>query len=238
MSRRANKKKGSRKKAEAETFGTVWSFGFFLATLSNYLLCPVVFILLLVSPVRERYFDEVIIAYCFGLFSAGLLVSTSKIRKLRTIIHEIKHAIMVLLTGNKVKSIKADKYEGHVEYKLYQNRAHLAPLIKLAPYFFPLFSLPMLGMAVFFDSYVAVICSLGLGAALAADICFGIEEIHPFQTDFKKLLGGIFISKAYLVGFYLLWPSVITLWVRSGGDGIFRGAAFVGKIILLRFGLV
>jgi hypothetical protein len=229
MSRRAN-----RNKKDEQDFGSVWSLGFFLATIANIMLCPVVILLILVSPQRTFLYDEAIMAYGFGLISATLIVGSSKIHKLRTIIHEIKHAVMVLLTGNKLKSIVANKHDGYVEYKMYTNRLHFAPLIKLAPYFFPLFSLPMFGVAILFDSYYLVLCSLLLGAALAADTAFGVEEIHPFQTDFKKLLGGFFLSKIYIVGFYLLWFSCVTLWVRSGPDGIWRGFSFLGELILLK----
>jgi hypothetical protein len=228
MRRRAKNKK------QEQEFGTVWSLGFFMATLANILLCPLILLLILVSPVRELYHEECIMAYGFGLIAAVLIVASSKIHKFRTIIHEVKHAVMIMLTGNKLKSIVAEKHEGHVEYQMYKERLHFAPLIKLAPYFFPLFSLPMFGIAMIFDSFYAVFCSLLLGASLGADAAFGIEEIHPFQTDFKKLLGGFFISKIYLVGFYLFWSLSLTLWVRSGPDGIYKGIAFVGNLLVSR----
>jgi hypothetical protein len=227
--------RGSAKnKSQEQQFGTVWSLGFLLATLGNILLCPFVLLMILISPVREQLYDESIMAYGFGIIASVLIVASSKIYKLRTIIHEVKHAVMILLTGNKLKSIVAEKHTGHVEYKMYKNRVHFAPLIKLAPYFFPLFSLPMLAIAILFDSYYAVFCSLLLGASLGADTAFGIEEIHPFQTDFKKLLGGFFISKLYLVGFYMFWSLSLTLWVRSGPGGIYKGLTFFGDLILSR----
>jgi len=231
MSRRAN-----RKKQDETTFGSVWSFGFFLATLSNLMLCPLVYMLLLVSPERKVLATQVLTAYGFGLVAAGLIVSTSKISRLRTIIHELKHAVLVVLTGNKLNNFVADKHEGYVEYKMYENKLHFAPLIKLAPYFFPLFSLPMIIAFMVLDSFFPVQCAVLLGIALASDICFGVEEIHPFQTDFKKLFGGFIISKIYLVGFYLLWPAVLTLWVRSGPEGILDGSAILAEIILRRIG--
>ena len=228
MRRRAKNKK------QEQQFGTVWSLGFFVATLGNILLCPFVLLLILISPVRQNLYDESIMAYGFGIIASVLIVASSKIHKLRTIIHEIKHAVMILLTGNKLKSIVAEKHHGHVEYKMYKDRVHFAPLIKLAPYFFPLFSLPMFAIAIIFDSHYAVVCSLLLGASLGADAAFGIEEIHPFQTDFKKLLGGFFISKLYLVGFYLFWSLSLTLWVRSGPDGLYKGLSFLGDLIISR----
>ncbi len=225
----------AKNKNQEQQFGTVWSFGFFIATLGNVLLCPFLLLLLLVSPVREFFYYESVMAYGFGIIASVLIVASSKIHKLRTIIHEVKHAIMILMTGNKLQSIVAEKHEGYVEYKMYQDKMHFAPLIKLAPYFFPLFSLPMFCIAMIFDSVNAVFCSLLLGISLGADAAFGIEEIHPFQTDFKKLLGGFFISKLYLVGFYLFWSLTLTLWVRSGFGGILQGFSFLGELLILRF---
>lgn len=222
----------AKKKKDEQNFGSVWSFAFFLATISNIFLCPVIAFLILVSPLRELNYNESIMAYGFGIVSSVLIVASTKMRKFRTIIHEIKHAVMILLTGNKLKSIVAEKHEGYVEYKMYQDKMHFAPLIKLAPYFFPLFSLPMFFIALIFDSTNVVLCSLLIGFTLGADTAFGIEEIHPFQTDFKKLLGGFFISKVYLVGFYFMWWLSLTLWVRSGAGGIYSGFEFIGELII------
>lgn len=230
MSRRARKKKNKKK----EEFGTVWSFGFVFATVSNFFLAAFFLLLILVSPSRGLFHEETFMAYGFGLLTSILIVASSRIRKLRTIIHEIKHAVMILMTGNKVNNIVAKKDEGYVEYQMYENKMHFAPLIKLAPYFLPLFSFPMLGVAVLFDPWFSVFCSLLLGGALGADIAFGIEEIHPFQTDFKKLLGGFFISKLYLVGFYLFWPLLVTLWVKCGSHGILSGFSILGQLLISR----
>lgn len=139
----------------------------------------------------------------------------------------MKHAVVVLLTGNKLKKIVAESGEGYVEYQMYKEHVHFAPLIALAPYFFPILSFPGFICVALYDANYPVQGSLALGFLLGADICFGIGEIHPHQSDFKQVVGGALFSRLYLMGFYILWPCLITLWVKSGLDGINKGAILI-----------
>ncbi len=205
----------------------VFSVGFILATFGNIVICIPIVLLLLVSPLREHLGKECLIAYFAGTFSSVVMVTSSKLPKFRTILHEIKHAMVVLLTGNKLNKIVAGAGEGHVEYQMYKSQMHFAPLIALAPYFFPLLSLPGFICVALYDTSYPVQGAMILGFLLGSDICFGIGEIHPHQTDFKQVVGGAFFSKIYLVGFYILWPCLISLWVKSGIDGIQKGAFLV-----------
>lgn len=219
------------KKAEKDP-KAIFSLGFILATIGNIFLCFPIVILLLASPLREVLGKECLIAYSASLFSAVVIVTSTKMEKFRTIIHEIKHAVVVKLTGNKLKKIVAESGEGYVEYQMYKDQVHFAPLIALAPYFFPLLSLPGFICVALYDTSYPVQGALALGFLLGADICFGIGEIHPHQTDFKQVVGGAFFSKLYLVGFYILWPSLITLWVKSGITGIQHGILFVTEHVI------
>ncbi len=205
----------------------VFSFGFILATIGNIVLSIPIVLLLLVSPLRETLGKECLIAYFAGAFSASTIITSSSIQKFRTIIHEVKHAVVVMLTGNKLNKIVAGHGEGYVEYQMYKSQVHFAPLIALAPYFFPLLSLPGFVCIALYDTSYPVQGAMVLGFLLASDICFGIGEIHPHQTDFKTIVGGAFFGKIYLVGFYILWPCLMTLWVKSGVDGTQKGVLFV-----------
>ena len=217
--------KNTKKKEKEQK--AIFSLGFFLATIGNIVICIPIVLLLLVAPLREHLGKECLIAYFAGSFSAVIIVTSSKMQKFRTIMHEIKHAMVVLLTGNKLKKIVAESGEGFVEYQMYKSQVLFAPLIALAPYFFPLLSLPGFVCVALYDTSFPVQGALALGFLLASDICFGIGEIHPHQTDFKQVVGGAFFSKLYLVGFYILWPCLMTLWVKSGIDGIQKGMFFI-----------
>ena len=135
----------------------------------------------------------------------------------------MKHAVVVILTGNKLNKIVANADDGFVEYQMYESRLHFAPIISLAPYFFPFFSLPIFVGALLVEHQSLVLASLILGAGLASDICLGVGEIHPSQSDFKSIFGGFWLSKLYLVGFYLFWPTFLFLWVNSGSKSILSG---------------
>ena len=217
--------KNSKKKEKEQK--AIFSFGFILATIGNIIICIPIVLLLLVAPIREHLGKECLIAYLAGSFSGIIIITSSKILKLRTIIHEIKHAVVVILTGNKLKKIVAESGEGYVEYEMYKTQVHFAPLIAIAPYFFPLLSLPGFICVALYDTSYPVQGSLILGFLLWSDICFGIGEIHPHQSDFKQVMGGMFFSKLYLIGFYILWPCLITLWVKSGIVGIQKGIFFI-----------
>lgn len=226
-----NKKNKSKNKENKEP-KAIFSLGFILATFGNIFLCFPIVLLLLISPTRAHFGKECLIAFFASAFSATIIITSSKIPKFRTIIHEIKHAVVVILTGNKLNKIVAESGEGFVEYQMYNSTVHFAPLIALAPYFFPLLSLPCLICVALYDTSYPVQGSLALGFALACDICLGLGEIHPHQSDFKQVVGGAIFSKLYLVGFYILWPSLITLWVKSGITGIQHGILFITEHIV------
>ena len=228
----AKEKKGKKvKQPKAQ-----WSFSFLLATIGNFFLFSLVFILFVLSPIREILHRESLIAFSSGFFLMALVIITTKMSKLRVIIHEMKHAVVVILTGNKLGKIVANQEDGFVEYQMYENRLHFGPIISLAPYFFPLFSLPMMFVALIFEGRSLVVASLFLGICLSLDVCLGIAEVHPSQSDFRTLVGGFFLSKLYLVGFYLFWPFFIVLWVYSGTAGLHQGLETFGFMILSKIG--
>ena len=135
--------------------------------------------------------------------------------KFRTFIHELKHFILVVLSGNKVKDFHFDTHTGHVEFAMYSNKVHFGPFIAMAPYFLPLFSLPTLIACFVFEEWNKPMLCILLGITLAADISMAYKEIHPHQTDFKKIFGGFLICALYLAGFHLMWTSLCLLWVLS-----------------------
>lgn len=202
-----------RKKKEQDTVGNI---GFLLAIPSSYLL---VFILAAAGLILASYYPQdrtkwsLFLACALGTAS---VISTSKIYKLRVLVHEIKHAILVILTGNKLERMEVSEREGLVTYLMYSKKKHFAPLITLAPYFLPLTSAPILVAAIYYERDYPLMLSALLGISFAADICFGVQDLHPAQTDLKKILGGFFTAGLFLAGMYLLWAIICALWLIAG----------------------
>lgn len=194
----------------------VGNFGFFLAIPSSYIIVFILsfaaFYLLSIYPQNKEKWS----LFLVGAISATSFISTSKLYKLRVFIHELKHAIVVILTGNKLQEMKVGKREGHVTYLMYWNKKHFAPLITLSPYFLPLLSAPVLMLAMYFEKDYPLLFSAILGITLAADLTFGVQDLHPAQTDLSKLFGGFFIAGLFLTGMYLAWSLICILWMIAG----------------------
>lgn len=159
----------------------------------------------------------------WGLFGFGLIGAFSFIigmnsQKFRTFIHELKHAVVVIFTGNKIREFHVDKHVGHVKYDLLVNKAYLAPLIILAPYFLPIISFPILVACVVVGEKYLELALVSLGAALGADILMGYQEIHSNQSDLQKVFGGFLFAGLFIVVFQLFWTSFCLLWVNSGTE--------------------
>jgi len=210
-----------------------FSFAFLLSIISNYLLAAV-FLLTAISY-QAQYNIDIQEWYVFGigvLGAVGLIVS-SKISKFRVFIHELKHSILVGLTGNVLKDFEVKEKTGHVKYQMYQNKVHYAPLISLAPYFFPLFSLPVFIAVLFLRETYIIQSIILLGFSLGADMTFSVSEIHSHHTDFQVIFGGFLVSALYLVGFYMMWSLACMMLAIYGIDS-FNTALNIGYELVLK----
>ena len=160
------------------------------------------------------------------------VLATSKMETFRTLIHETKHAFVILLTGNKLTKMRVGEGEGHVDYELYRDKLHFGPLITLAPYFFPLLSLPVLTGCLLFEFWNKVFLTLLLACALSFDLTLGISELHPHQNDLKSIRGGFFAGALYLAGFYIWWTLACLIWTVAGGRGFLLVGEFLVRSIL------
>lgn len=201
------------KKKEPDTVGNL---GFLLAIPSSYLL---VFICAAAALILASYYPQDKTKWSLFLACAlgtTTIISTSQIYKLRILIHEIKHAILVMLTGNKLQTIEVGEREGLVTYLMHFDKKHFAPLITLAPYFLPVISLPILVAAIYYENDYPLFFSSLLGVGFAADLSFGVQDLHPAQTDLKRFFGGFLIAGLFLAGMYLLWGLICILWLIAG----------------------
>jgi len=155
-------------------------------------------------------------AFLLGVLLAIVYYSFAKVRKFRTIIHELKHALLVIFSGNRVTDFHFDTDTGHVRYQMRSDKVHFGPWISLAPYYLPLFSFPVLALCILIEGYNDTLMSFVLGLSMAADIMLGLGDLHPHQTDIKSIRGGIFISGPFLASHFFVWTLICSLWVLSG----------------------
>ena len=201
-----------------------FSLAFLLAIPGNFILAGILiitFFSLFENSIIEK---ENWAIFATGLIGSLVVIGTTKMPTFRTFIHELKHALLVVFTGNKVKNFHVDTHTGHVEFQMCSTKVHFAPIIALAPYFLPIFSFPILAVCIFLEPLYGPILCLVLGLALAADISLGISEIHSHQTDLKKVMGGFLGSALYLSGVHLMWFAACIIWVQGGRAGyLFAG---------------
>ena len=166
--------------------------------------------------------------FIFGLLASGVIVGTSKIPKLRTFVHEFKHAVMIFLTGNRLKDFHFEAGTGHVKYSIYSDKLRFEPFISLAPYFLPIFSFPVLLIWLVASDFLPPISKVLLGITLGADLIFSYQEIHGHQSDFHKIRGGLISSFFFIICAVFLWVNICFLWILAEH----RGFVFAGKVLL------
>jgi hypothetical protein len=232
MSKR-NRKKNKVSKASL-TKKNPFSIWFLFAIPSNFLLgCALIIALI---GLQELAYIRSQTLTCFGTGVLGglIIIGTSQMHKARTFIHELKHAFVVMLTGNRVRDFHFDTHTGHVSFTMCSTKLHFAPLITLAPYFFPMFSLPLLIVCILCDQFYLYPLSFALGFALASDISLGFTELHPHQSDLHRVPGGFIFALLYLSGFHLMWTSFVLVWVFAGRNGyIYTGYLMLEFVELL-----
>jgi len=215
MFRKRFRKKNRQKSQDTKVGG----IGFLLAIPSIFIL-GLYGLVIVISLFNLHGFNT----FVWARFGSGVIVtviftSVIKMPHFRTFIHEIKHGAVVLLTGNSVRNIRVKKHTGQIDYAMRYDKLHFGPIIGLAPYFFPLLSLPVFIVALFYqDSYLTYLL-ITLGATLAFDTATGIYEIHPHQTDIKRTFGGFPIAGSFIAGCHLTWINACLIWAIGGREG-------------------
>ena len=170
-----------------------------------------------------------IVIFCHSFLAGILIASTLLSERIRTLLHELKHAAVVVLSGNKVKEISVGSGEGHVHYEAYEDKSHLEPFVAMAPYFFPLLSLPILIGSFFIDAFYPTAALYCLGIFYGIDLATGYLEITSYQSDLKRIYGGFIATRAFLVSVNFLYLSLVLFWALSGRPGIFLSLELLSK---------
>lgn len=169
--------------------------------------------------------------FCYNFALACVWLISFDLLRTKVLIHELKHAVTVLLTGNRLTGIKIAKHSGHVSYQMYMDSLHFVPFILLAPYVFPLFSGPVLIAAIILEPEHLPLMQGLLGFALAVDLTTNVRELHPQQTDLKRIFGGFLPVIFYIMEANLVWILICLLWMIEGREGFVRFGGFALMII-------
>jgi hypothetical protein len=166
--------------------------------------------------------------WLLGGVSLGLIIAPAFSKgRVYVFIHEVKHAILASLAGNKWKGMKVGSQNGSFEYVFYKHTAHLNAFIFLAPYWFPIISIPVWLLCL--TNWDPQGLKLALGAALGADVYMGLKDMGPHQTDLSRIRGGVLVAKSYI----LLMTTLVCSLVTIGGILGLIGFKLLGAGILL-----
>lgn len=168
-----------------------------------------------------------LIPFGIGLGAAFLFAASKGMAGLQTIFHEFRHAAVVILTANKFSKVE---FYGAAEQERTGAKArclyHLRPgawgkitdpLIAVAPYSFPLLTLPVLAVVYFVppQHIEGILFSVGL----AAGIDVGVAARHFFNSnnhssgDFASITFGFLIGTPFCVLANLLVIEVVSIWL-------------------------
>ncbi len=158
----------------------------------------------------------------FGISAALSLILWSQLglQRIRTLMHEFKHAMAVMLTGGRVDKIELlEDGGGNIQYSHYDEGRRHAAIIALAPYFFPLLSFPALLICLVSPEDERSYFLLALGFTLAADLATGTRDIGPHQTDIQHVFGKFYLAGFFIAAADLCWLGIASIWVAGGRRG-------------------
>lgn len=157
--------------------------------------------------------------FLIGALIGWTIASTLIAGRLAVFFHELNHKVLSGLVGNKPKKLKVGKDEGFFEYEYTKETAAYNAFIALAPYFFPLFTLLTLAVALlgWRSHHHLAVCITGMG--YGADLFLNTRNISPYQTDFKQIRGGYTAGFLYVIAATVAIFFLLAAWVSDGGSG-------------------
>ncbi|RMG42814.1 MAG: hypothetical protein D6719_05325 [Candidatus Dadabacteria bacterium] len=203
-----------KKKADEKIGG----FAFFLSLF--FLLFLAIFNLTLLPSLWDSYAFSNILRFSAAFLVGGWAAHYLIRGRTSVFIHELKHSIVSNLAGNKAKGMKIAERSGHFEYQYTKATEEYNAFIALAPYFFPLFTLPALGISLIFwyHNHAALVFAAGVGYGL--DSLLNIRDIGPHQTDFTVIKGGFRVGLLYVVAMNTTLFTILMAWVMQEVFGL------------------
>jgi len=164
-----------------------------------------------------RYFGIFIIACFLGKHIADVFLRGY----ISVFVHEFKHSLFSGLVGNRAKKFKVGRDSGAFTYEYTPETAKYNAIIALAPYWTPLFTLPMVTVPYILPLVTLhSLHTLVVGVAYGVDLTMSIRDIGPHQTDFSRLTGGYFSGIIYV--FLINSGTFFTLaaWIVADTKGL------------------
>lgn len=159
---------------------------------------------------------QFLMGFISGFFVAGLVIRGH----ISVFLHEFKHALLSGLVGNKAKGLIVKGDSGRFSYSYTKETEHYNAFISLAPYWFPLFTLPVFIVGLFFVATKFTLFLLLLGVAYGIDCRINVRDISPIQTDFSNILGGFLVGLGYVIAMNAVIFSIVSAWVSQGFFGL------------------
>jgi hypothetical protein len=220
-----------KKRPEIDLSQRLWSLPFFVSI-------PVFYGLFAVSvktawdAIEIRGVDSVQVAlFVHGFIFALVILASRRLERLRTFLHELKHAAAIIVTGGTLTGFHSGRDTGYVEYKITKSGRRFEPFVGLAPYFLPLLSGPVLAVCVFLEGNWKYGGLYVLSFAFAADIITAYEELRRPQVDLVIIWGGYITTRLFIIGANLCWSGLIAIWLLAGREGYLYAA-----LLLIRYG--
>lgn len=177
----------------------------------NYSLLPALYI----DESKESFFNFLV------ALGTGLAITHFLVRgRLSVLIHEVKHAILSSLHGNKSKGMRVDKDSGEFRYEYQPNRRESNVFIALAPYFLPVFTAfsCLIAFLFFSTEHHTACCVIGIGAG--CDLALNLRDISRAQTDLTLVRGGFMLAVIYVLLMNAVILSYVCAWILRGAFGI------------------
>ena len=163
----------------------------------------------------------------WALFSGGLIsgifIAKLFIRgKLYVFLHELSHAIISNLVGNKWRALVVKKNTGHFEYAYSKETAKYNAFVALAPYWLPLLSLSLGGVAalLLYINKNYFMLPFVVAVFYGMDLSMNARDVSPVQSDITNIRGGYYIGLGYIVVVNLFIFTLFAAWVSAGFDGL------------------
>lgn len=152
----------------------------------------------------------------FAIFFVMLLIPRFRhnFRWLMTFTHEFTHLFFALLFGRRLEKFHVDSKESFV---LYSNSWFGRPLIQLAPYCVPVFTLMLLPWRLTTSSLSVtflMVIDILLGLTFAFHLCCWVKQTRYSQTDISGQ--GAVRSTLLILSFWMIGLSLVLLTPASG----------------------
>lgn len=208
-----------RKKEKDVTGQKMGGLSFYLALTALAIIASVN--LLNIWPVLALGSSERWLAFLFGIATGAALYSLLLEGSTHVFIHELKHAVLAALVGNRIKDMKFDSQTGHLRYSFSKRTAHFNAMIALAPYWLPLFTVPAL-LLLFTPYREAWSSLLVFGIAYGIDLITGARDIGRHQTDLTLIRGGFWFALIYILSWHTIILTYLLAWVCNGTAGVWH----------------